>query len=312
MYLTATKPNEATRARRLAYITFQTPDLERLVSYYIDVVGLSLVERTSDVVYLGVSAQNYCVVLKSGKETQCTGLSFQISPQEGDLDALHKLVKSQGIAAEMRHDAHPSIGTGLYFKDPKGTNIEVFAKREMNGAQSLSRGIAPEKLGHVAFSVTDIDKIVRFYVDVLGFRESDWIGDFFAFLRCSPDHHTVNFIRGKTDRMHHVAFELKDWSHVQTACETLGKRQIPLLWGPGRHGVGHNIFTYHRDTDGHIVELFTEIDRINDEDLGYFEPRPWHEEFPQRPKVWQPGLAAANLWGIEAPLSMLGKENRHD
>ncbi|MBR0755326.1 VOC family protein [Bradyrhizobium jicamae] len=305
MYLAATKPNNATRTRRLADIIFETPDIERLLSYYVDTIGLSVVERTPDAVYLGASSQDYCVVLKPGAQTQCNGLSFQISPEEGDLGALHKLVQAQGIAAELRQDANPSINTSLHFKDPKGTNIEVFAKRTARSGQVASRGIGPEKLGHVAFSVTDVNKIVRFYVDVLGFRESDWIGDFFAFLRCSPDHHTVNFVRGKTDKMHHVAFELKDWAHVQTACETLGKQHIPLLWGPGRHGVGHNIFTYHRDTDGHIVELFTEIDRIHDEDLGYFEPRPWHEEVPQRPKVWPPGLAAANQWGIEAPHTML-------
>ncbi|WP_425644314.1 VOC family protein [Agrobacterium leguminum] len=305
MYLTATKPDEATRARRLAHITFETPDLARLTNYYTDVLGLTLVERDADVSYLGVSNQDYCVVLRSGLDSRCTGLGFQISPDTGDLDALQRKVELQGIAAEMRHDAHPSIKTGLYFKDPKGTNIEVFAAREPNGGDTQPRGIGPEKLGHVAYSVTDIDKIVRFYTEILGFRESDWIGDFFAFLRCGPDHHTINFVRGPTNKMHHVAFELKDWSHVQTACDTLGKREIPLLWGPGRHGVGHNIFTYHRDSDHHIVELFTELDRLYDEDLGYFEPRPWHEEFPQRPMIWTPGLAAANQWGIEAPRSML-------
>ena len=63
MYLTQTKPDAATRARRLAHVTFETPDLERLLNYYVDVIGLALVERFSDVAYLGVSAQNYCVVL---------------------------------------------------------------------------------------------------------------------------------------------------------------------------------------------------------------------------------------------------------
>jgi hypothetical protein len=25
---------------------------------------------------------------------------------------------------------------------------------------------------------------------------------------------------------------------------------------------------------------------MHDEELGYFEPRPWHQDRPQRPKVW--------------------------
>ncbi len=98
--------------------------------------------------------------------------------------------------------------------------------------------------------------------------------------------------------MHHIAFQLRDWAQVQHACDHLGRHHIPLLWGPGRHGAGHNIFTYHHDPDQQIVELFTELDMMLDEDLGYFEPRPWHEDFPQRPKVWQDSPHAVNHWGL--------------
>jgi hypothetical protein len=34
------------------------------------------------------------------------------------------------------------------------------------------------------------------------------------------------------------------------------------------------------------------------EELGYFEPRPWHRDSPQRPKVWEKDPPAPNLWGI--------------
>ena len=115
-----------------------------------------------------------------------------------------------------------------------------------------------------------------FFVDLLGFRVSDWIEDFFVFLRCGPDHHTVNFVTGKSRKMHHMAFELKDWSHMQQACELLGKKRIPIIWGPGRHTAGHNLFTYHRNPDDQIVELFGELDVMKDESLGYFEPRRIH------------------------------------
>ena len=68
-----------------------------------------------------------------------------------------------------------------------------------------------------------------------------------------------------------------------------------LIWGPGRHGPGHNVFTYHRNPDDQIVELFTELDKMLDENLGYFDPRPWHRDRPQKPKVWR-GLPR-DIWG---------------
>ena len=86
----------------------------------------------------------------------------------------------------------------------------------------------------------------------------------------------------------------------ESACDFLSKKDIRLVWGPGRHGIGHNIFTYHRNPDHQITELFTQLDMMLDEDLGYFEPRPWHRDKPQRPKVWTPGPECRELLGRAA------------
>jgi hypothetical protein len=139
---------------------------------------------------------------------------------------------------------------------------------------------------------------------VLGFLVSDWIGDFFAFIRCNADHHTLNFIRGKNRKMHHMAFEVKDVAHLQYACDLLGQRKHPILWGPLRHGPGHNMAIHHRNPDDQVIELYCELDQMLDEELGYFVPRPWHRDFPQRPKVWPPGLN--NCWGLP-PLPELNR-----
>ena len=72
-------------------------------------------------------------------------------------------------------------------------------------------------------------------------------------------------------------------------------------YGPGRHGIGHNLFTYHRSPNGLITELFAELDQMQDEELSYFAPRPWHRDSPQRPKVWAKDPSAANLWGPMPP-----------
>jgi hypothetical protein len=87
--------------------------------------------------------------------------------------------------------------------------------------------------------------------------------------------------------MHHIAFELKDWAQILSACDFLGGKNIPLIWGPGRHGPGHNLYTYHRNPDDQVIELFAELDKMLDEELNYFEPRPWHRDRPQKPKVWE-------------------------
>jgi len=92
-------------------------------------------------------------------------------------------------------------------------------------------------------------------------------------------------------------FELRDWAHVQRACDQLGRKGRPDHLGPGRHGIGHNIFIYHFDPDHRVVEYYTELDQMKDEAGGYFEPRPWHKDHPQRPKVWTDFKAARLTWG---------------
>ena len=161
----------------------------------------------------------------------------------------------------------------------------------------------------MAFVVADPQRIVEFYQNVLGFRVSDWIGDYFAFLRCGVDHHTVNFLRGEGSRMHHIAFELRDATHLHNSCDLLGQKRIPIIWGPVRHGPGHNVATYHRNPGDQIVEFFIELDRMVDEERGYFEPRPWHRDRPQKPKVWD-GHQPRDMWGLPPSADFLRTDPR--
>ena len=126
--------------------------------------------------------------------------------------------------------------------------------------------LRPTKLGHVAALTPSLEPMQEFYQDLLGFRWSDTIEDFFVFLRCNADHHAANFLASqKKQSMHHVAYEMRDPNHLISMLDHMAKQNYPLHWGPGRHGPGHNLFTYHRDPDGNTVELFTQIDVIHDE-----------------------------------------------
>ena len=97
---------------------------------------------------------------------------------------------------------------------------------------------------------------------MLGLRVSDWMADFFSFLRCDRDHHTINLVGTGQNAHFHTAFELRDWSHMQTAADFLSRHGYKIIWGPGRHGIGHNLFTYHRGPNGLITELFCELDQV--------------------------------------------------
>jgi catechol 2,3-dioxygenase-like lactoylglutathione lyase family enzyme len=284
------------RVSKIAHASYETPDLDQQTEYYTEILGLTVAAREQDTVYLASTVDHHSVVLRRGAQAQCVRLGFQIAP-DADLSAFEKQVAAHGIKTERRSNPEPSIADMLVFADPKGTVMEVFKRGDFAHQKFQQKGIVPFKLGHVAFHVADVKQVTQFYLDVLGFRESDWMADFFSFLRCGPDHHTINLMQTGSNRHFHTAFELRDWGHMQTACDYLSINGYKLLWGPGRHGIGHNLFAYHRAPNGLITETFAELDRVNEE-LGYFEPRPWHRDSPQRPKVWAKDPSASNLWGI--------------
>ncbi len=283
------------QARRIGHVTLETPDIDRQIDYFTEIAGLVLAEREKDRAFLASKLGPLSVQLERADAPRCARLSFQVAA-DTDFNAAEKFLSAEGIASVRSSDRNPGVRTMLSFDDPNGVTIELFPEWTPLGLGQEAAGVGVLKLGHVAHVVPEPRKLADFYCSILGFRELDWIDDWFAFLRCGPDHHTINFVSGPQIRMHHMAFELKDWAHVQQACELLGRKRMPIIWGPGRHTAGHNIFTYHRNPDDQIVELFTELDQMKDESLGYFEPRPWHRDHPQRPKVWT-NKDGGVIWG---------------
>ncbi len=282
------------QVKRFSHATFETPDIARQTDYFTQVLGLAVAGKQNGHVHLATKVGDLVVQMSKADQPRCAKLSFQVDPSTPLADIVKGLA-AEGIKGEEKSDASPGIPKAVVFKDPKGTEIEVFAEQTAIAGNQPVAGIGPLKLGHLAFCVDDCKKYADFYCKVLGFRVSDWIQDWFVFLRCGPDHHTINFVRGQRTQMHHVAFELKDWAQVQSAMDFLGGKNINLAWGPGRHGPGHNIYTYHRNPDDQIIEMFTELDKMLDESLGYFDPRPWHRDHPQRPKVWD---QVRDIWGM--------------
>jgi len=281
--------------KRAGHSTLTTPDIGRMVDYFIRIVGLSLIAREKDRAILATKSGLEAIALERGDAAGAPRLSFQIAPGS-DLAEVAAQLDEAGIKSERRHDITPGIHQALAFKDPKGTTLEIFADTAFAEDDDDFTGVMPLKLGHIAYQCPDVAGMVKFYCDMLGFRVSDWRSNFFAFLRCSRDHHTVNFLRDRNTAIHHIAFEVRDWSDIKRACDLLAKNQIKLTWGPLRHIIGHNIAIYHKSPDGVVIEFFCEMDQMHDEELGFFEPRPWHQDRPQRPKVWGDDTPA-NWWG---------------
>jgi catechol-2,3-dioxygenase len=290
---------------RLSHVALKTPDVERMRSYYTDVIGLTSYDDGDGTVYLASGGLGPALELIPAPSAGVDHVAFELTAHR-EQELLARL-ETQRVDVTTKTDAEPGILRVHDIEDVEGNRIQLAIIDDTREAAGFSvTGIVPQKIGHVATRTQSAEAVVGFYERALDFRWSDWMGDFFAFMRCNADHHTVNFVNASNPgQMHHFAFELKDSSAVVAACDALAMRDIQMIWGPGRHGIGHNLFTYHADPDGNVVELFCDLDRMASEDLGYFEPRPWHTDLPQRPKRWIPDPSSANLWGYGGPEGFL-------
>ncbi len=284
---------------RISHSTFLTPDLDRQVEYLINILGLSLIDKSHDQAFLGTTMGQQIITLQRAEAAGCHAVSFQTDPNTPIEDTARKLTE-HGIDAKMASDAMPGIGKTLSFHDPEGTEIQLYSYCDLQHATREHKAIVPLKLGHLAFNVTDIQQIVAFYRDVLGFRVSDWRHEIFVFMRCGPEHHAINFALGQSTKMHHIAYEVKDWAEMLRACDWLGYNGYHIIWGPGRHIIGDNIFIYHRDPDGQVIELYCEMAKIEDDCLGQFATRPWRHDLPYKPQTWDLHTMG-NFWGPPIP-----------
>jgi len=123
-------------------------------------------------------------------------------------------------------------------------------------------------IGHVHLKVSDIDRALAFYRDVLGFDLVVRIGDEAAFLSAGGYHHHLGLntweSRGGsppppgTTGLYHVAIRYPDRATLGDALRRLRDAGIPIS-GATDHGVSEAI--YLRDPDGNGIELYRDRPR---------------------------------------------------
>lgn len=145
----------------------------------------------------------------------------------------------------------------------------------------------PARLQHFVCASTQSIAMLEFYRDTLGFIESDRVldteGDLSsAFMRSDAEHHSFAVFRAPQPGPDHHSYEVGSWNAIRDWADHCGDLEIPLWWGPGRHGVGNNLFFMIEDPDGYKLEFSAELEMMT----------------PEQPfRQWPHGPRALNLWG---------------
>jgi len=255
-----------TRVTDIRSVGYAVPDLAAERAFYRDQWKLIEVGEQNGMVHFAAEgdSEGYVVRLRQAdaKRVDVIGLA---ADTRADVDALHEKAAAAGckIIFVPRELTTLGGGYGFRFFSPDGLPFEVSSDVAAREPRVLSRweGV-PQKISHIVLHSPDHKAMVQFFVDVLGFKVSDWLGDFMCFLRCNSAHHRLAILPGPPC-LNHVAYDMLSVDDMMAGISRLKQKGTDIRWGPGRHTAGNNTFSYFTTPAGFAVEYSSELEEVD-------------------------------------------------
>lgn len=270
----------------IRYVGVAVPKFQAERSFIKDIWGLPEVAADGETAYFAAeSSRDACVFrVRAAPEKRLDVIAFATRSDSG-VDAMAQRLATAGVRLISEPHRLQGLGGGYGFRffDVDGRTVEISSGVAERSPRALTPGESiPATLSHVVLHTPDIKKSVAFYEQHLGFRVSDWLGDFMCFLRCNAVHHCLAFIPGPVS-LNHVAFEMRSLDEMMRGVSRLVKSNVVLGWGPGRHTAGNNTFSYFLAPSGNVMEYTAEVQRI--------------DETSWQPTVYRPSPEITDQWG---------------
>ena len=275
------------RVTEIRYVGYGVTAFDAERSFYVERWGLAEVVAEADQVWLRTQGHDEpsVVRLRRSDANHVDVIAFA-ADSRADVDVLHdKVVAAQcRIIHPPRTLGSPGCGYGFRFFSPDGLPFGISSDVARGPHRDIGRweGI-PVHMSHIVLHSPKQADLVKFFTNVLGFRVSDWLGDFMCFLRCNSAHHRVAILPGPPC-LNHVAYDMRGVDGMMRGISRLRQADVVIRWGPGRHTAGDNTFSYFVTPGGFAVEYTAELQEVD------FER---HEA-----TVYAPAPRVMDQWGI--------------
>jgi catechol 2,3-dioxygenase-like lactoylglutathione lyase family enzyme len=254
------------RVTEIRYVGYGVVDFDAEAAFYGDVWGLERVPGDAGTALFKTAGhdEHHVVALRPATENRIDVIALA-AESKADVDALADKVRISGcrIVHEPRPLTTPGGGYGFRFFSPDGLPFEISAEVARGPSRSLTRweGV-PERISHIVLHSPDHHALVAWFRDILGFKVSDWLGDFMCFLRCNSAHHRFAILPGPPC-LNHVAYDMPSIDDMMRGAHRLKVKGIDIGWGPGRHTAGNNTFSYFVTPGGFVAEYTSELEQVD-------------------------------------------------
>lgn len=267
---------------KLGHISLVTPNLEKSLWFFKDVLGLEETEVKDGVHYLRAwgDFEHHTLSLTEGKEARVDHIAWRTKRPE-DVGGFATRLKNAGTEVRwIEGGVEAGQGQAIRFQLPSQHTFEIYYHMEKPKApedlksvlknqtyKSWRKGISPRRIDHVNVATNmDPEPIHRWMMDNLGFKMREYVrvpnGPVVAgWMSVTPLVHDIAVMADRLNsgpnRFHHLAYWLDNAQDILRAADILKEHGIPFV-GPGKHGISQAFFLYVKDPgSGHRVELFS-------------------------------------------------------
>ncbi len=263
----------------LHHLEIKSIDPQRLAEFYSKVMEMKINKVTKQKFLC--EGPDRKIVISKGKNKSLVYAGMVCKNKE-NLERYKEFLKLN--KCEINHFVSEFYQSGSFSLHDPDNNMICFGVSKKENT-FVTKGIyAP--LQHLTFASKDVEKFQNFYHKKLGFQVSDRVvksnGELTTcFMTSNHEHHTIACFKSSQNGIDHHSYETGEWNNIKIWCDHFAQNNVKLMWGPGRHGPGNNLFVFIEDIDGNWIEISAELETVNG--------RP--------PKNWPQEEKTLNLWG---------------
>ena len=276
----------------LGYIGVNSKKLNDWEGFATDLLGMQKVDQGGSMRLFRMDDRKQRLIVTGEGEEDLAFMGWEVATP-ADLDALASRLENAGVAVtshgmSLANERH--VAQLISFHDPDGNRLEAFCGPEIASDPFLSgRPISGFKtgslgMGHAVLHVANVDGILHFYRDLLGFKVTDFGLTPYPlyFFHVNGRHHSFAMVGSGRKGIHHFMVELQSLDDVGQGYDIAQEREEGVAYTLGRHSNDHMLSFYTNSPSKFFVEYGWGAQVVDPETWQPFEthegPSTWGHE----------------------------------
>ncbi len=258
---------------RLGGVRIRCLDMQASIDYYTKVIGFEVTGQDKDGnVYLKGwdEFDHHSLTLTPSNRAGLEWISLKVESPD-DLVFFRNKLESAGVKVQtLPAGSEMGMGEALWFEDPGGHWVKLYAEMERVGTKvgSLNpnpwpaglQGIGAPRLDHILLAAEDtqVHRLLHAPARLLDVRAAGHQERRPDRGLAVPDQHGARHRdhRRPAGKMHHFSFLLDDWNEIRKAADVIAMNDVKIDVGPTRHGISRGLTIYFFDPSGNRNETF--------------------------------------------------------